>query len=648
MKTRRKLYRKLIVLMCTLLIAAGNCSAAKAKAPAADPIGEIIAGMSLPEKVGQLVIADFRNWNDHPEDEASEAVPVTELREELRDMIRRDTFGGIILFAENCSENEPMMKLINQMQEANLDSDAAHKVPLLIAIDQEGGSVVRLGQGTNWIGNMALAATGDPENAREVGNRIGEELSALGVNTDFAPVVDVNSNPSNPVIGVRSFSDDPDTVAAFGTHFLQGLQDAGTISSLKHFPGHGDVAVDSHTGFPMLDKSCEELKECELIPFQAAIDSGADMVMTAHIQYPQIETGTYTSVTTGEEVYLPATLSHRILTEILREDMGFDGVIVSDALNMAAIADNFDPKDIPAMALEAGIDMFLMPVPVGDAASLQKMDDFLEGICAQVEEGSIAESRIDESVRRILIMKENHGLLDADTAELVKTEEQIQAACELVGSQESHNEEWNLMQKAVTLLKAEEGLLPLHPAAGSRVLVLCSSASRTNAIEYARQRLVEEGILPEDVAFDVMVYGADTREECLKAVDAADAVIAVSVVFSQAELDPRTESGAASTVLDEVIQAVHKQDKKLILVSAQLPYDTARYTDADAVIVNYGSRPMNELPQGKQVFSVNLPAAICGIFGEYEFTGKLPLDIPAMDEEYTFGEDILYPRESLS
>ena len=182
MKTRGKLYRKLIVLMGTLLVAAGNCAAAKAEAPAADPIGEIIAGMSLQEKVGQLVIADFRSWNDHPEDEASEPVPVTELREEIRDMIRRDYFGGIILFAENCGENEQMMKLINEMQGANLDSGAAHKIPLLTAIDQEGGTVVRLGQGTNWIGNMALAATGDPENAREAGNRIGRELSALGVN----------------------------------------------------------------------------------------------------------------------------------------------------------------------------------------------------------------------------------------------------------------------------------------------------------------------------------------------------------------------------------------------------------------------------------------------------------------------------------
>jgi hypothetical protein len=153
---------------------------------------------------------------------------------------------------------------------------------------------------------------------------LGGEIAALGINTDFAPVMDVNSNPRNPIIGTRSFSDDPQTVSTYGVSFVEGLKETGTITALKHFPGHGDVATDSHTGFPVQEKTYDELKECELVPFQAAIDAGADMVMTAHIQYPSVDSRTYTSTSTGEEVYYPATLSDRILKDILREDMGFE------------------------------------------------------------------------------------------------------------------------------------------------------------------------------------------------------------------------------------------------------------------------------------------------------------------------------------
>ena len=184
---------------------------------------------------------------------------------------------------------------------------------------------------------MALAATGNPEYARTMASIYGRELGLVGVNTDFAPVMDINNNPNNPVIGVRSFGDSPETVAEYGIPFMEGLHDQGTIVTLKHFPGHGNTDTDSHTGFPCIESTYEELKDFELVPFQAAFEAGADMIMTAHIQYPKIETDTYTSISTGEEVYLPATMSHTILTDILRGDMGFDGLVVTDALDMAAI-----------------------------------------------------------------------------------------------------------------------------------------------------------------------------------------------------------------------------------------------------------------------------------------------------------------------
>lgn len=632
------------ILGAALMISAVPVPASAGDA-AQDRVQTIIDGMTLQEKAGQMIIADFRNWNEDPQNEESEAVPVTVLPEEVEEAIRRDHFGGVILFAENCTENESVIRLVRQMQTANLEGECAFPVPLLVSIDQEGGAVARLGQGCIWPGNMALTATGDPENAKLAARTLGGELASLGINTDFAPVMDVNNNPANPIIGTRSFSDDPQIVSAYGAAFLDGLKEAGMITALKHFPGHGDVATDSHTGFPVQEKTYEELKECELVPFQAAIDAGADMVMTAHIQYPSVDSRTYTSTSTGEEVYYPATLSDKILEDILRKDMGFEGVIVSDALNMAAIADNFKREDVTLMALEGGIDMFLMPVPVTDVETLKEMEDFIAEICALVENGTIPEERLDTSVRRILEMKEKHGILDLNVSEQEMTDEEILAAAETVGSPENHEVEWQLTQKAVTLVKNDNDLLPIKAEPGEHILVLYTAGSRIAAAEYARLRLVEEGLIPEDVAFDALVCSAETAEDCVKAVDEADVVIIVSSMFGQADLDPATEDGAASAVLDDVIGTSHEQQKPVVLISSYLPYDAARFTDADAILISFGSRPMRELPGEKDSVSPNIPCAVYGIFGEYEFTGKLPIDIPEMDEAYQFTDKILYAKE---
>ncbi len=625
--------------LCLAPAAGGTAAFAEEGGMEERTIEQIISEMTVREKIGQMMMVDFRTWNEDPGNEDSPAEPVTELREEISDAIARDRFGGVILFLENCAENEQTRKLTEGMQEANRNTDSSCVIPLMIAIDQEGGRVFRLAQGTRWPGNMALAATGDPLNAKETASRIGGELSALGIHVDFAPVLDVNNNPENPVIGVRSFSDDPEIVKEYGLQYMSGLQENGIITSLKHFPGHGDVATDSHTGFPVLEKTYDELKECELIPFQAAIDAGADMVMTAHIQYPQIEKETAVSTSTGEEVYLPATLSRTILTDILRGDMGFDGVIVSDALNMSAIKDNFDRKDAFVRAIDAGIDLFLMPVPVTDADTLKELEDMMDYLCEKVEDGTIAESRLDESVDRLLTLKDAYGILEYTDQETEKTE-----AAE-PGNDDNHALEWELMQKAAVLLKNDNDTLPLKAEAGEKVLFLYTAESRLMSSEFARLRLVDEGLIPEDVSFDTLLISPDNREECVSAAKEADHVIIVSTAFSLGDLNPETDGGAASGVIDDVISALHDADRPAVLISSYLPYDAARYSDADAIVVSLGSSEMKELPQNGISYSVNIPAAICGIFGEFEFTGKLPVNIPAMNDTYGFTDKILYKRQ---
>ncbi len=595
-----------------------------------------LARMSLREKVGQMIMPAFRTWED-----ANGRQNVTALPDEVRAAISRDRFGGVILFAENCGDNAALSRLTAELQEANADTESALAIPLLLAIDQEGGSVARLGHGTRLVGNMSLGATGDPENAAEAAGLIASELASFGINTDFAPVMDVNSNPANPVIGVRSFSDDPETAARFGAAVVERFGGWGVVSSLKHFPGHGDTATDSHTGLPMVEKTLDELRENELIPFKAGIEAGADMIMTAHIQYPAIETQTYTSISTGEQVYVPATLSKTILTDLLRGEMGFTGVVVSDALEMAAIREHFAPRDVWRMAVEAGVDLFLMPVTVTDSETLSQLERMIDTIVAMVESGEISEARIDESVGRILALKERNDLLSPLYP--LPQEEWFYAN---VGSDENHEMEWELMQKAVTLLKNENGAVPIQVEAGERVALFYTGDSRIATAEFARQRLVAEGLIPADAVFETVDVSAEGKDACAAAARAADHVIVVSTLFGIGELDPATESGADSAVIDAVIAAAHESGKPAVLISGHLPYDAARYPQADAILLNYGSAAMRTLPEAGAAYPPNIPAALCAVFAEYEPQGRLPVDLPALDDAYHLTDTVLYPRGS--
>lgn len=655
--------RFLSMLMCgALAIGAAPLAAKEAKASSEsetqadrdEDIEAILEGMTLKEKVEQMMLVSYRTWEEVPEgdntaksatvENAEEENPksnVTELNEELRSTFQNRHFGGTLLFSENYRDAEQTLRLVADIQNANQEGGG---LPLFVATDQEGGSVARIVYGTIGTGNMALAATGDPQNAKKISSIYGEELGLLGVNTDFAPVMDINNNPNNPVIGVRSFSDSPEKTAEFGLAYLDGLHETETIATLKHFPGHGNTDTDSHTGFPMIQSSYEELKEFELVPFQQAIDAGADMIMTAHIQYPQIESGTYTSFSSGEEVYLPATMSKTILTDILRDDMGFEGVIVSDSLEMAAISDNFKPEDILTLTIDAGVNLLIMS-PVYDMGSYQNLEDMVDLAISLAEEGKIDGERIDDSVRRILKLKKRYGLLDQ--TDFSVTEEQVSAAVEGIGSSAHREAEMDIAKKALTLVK-NEGAFPLSLEAKDHTLILFadSCASRVANGDLAKQILSEEGSLPEDSEITVMVNTAENEEECVQAANEADYVILVHRTYMAANLDPNTEDGFSSGVFDRIIEERHKAGKTSILISCQLPYDAARFQDADAILLTYNSATMREIPPESGEGSGYVPNLLAGLlacFGDGKITGKLPVMIPALDENYLITDEILYP-----
>lgn len=327
--------------------------------------------MTLQEKIGQRLMTGF---------------PGAEMTEEFIQAVKEHKIGNVILFRENVRDCVQLKQLCREIQDL-VRRETGHSA--FIAIDQEGGIVTRLQEdGVNVPGAMALGATGDPENAYRAGKLIGRELRALGPNFNFAPTVDVNSNKNNPVIGVRSYGDDPHFVGRFAEQAVRGLLDGGVMCTAKHFPGHGDTDLDSHLALPCVDKPMEALEQVELVPFKAAIDAGVTAVMTAHILFPQLEPDN-----------IPATMSRRIMQGILREKLGFEGIIVSDCMEMAAIRSHYGVASGTLAAFKAGVDL------VEITHHPQWCAEAAVRLLEAAEEGELDMAEMDESVQRILDFK---------------------------------------------------------------------------------------------------------------------------------------------------------------------------------------------------------------------------------------------------
>ncbi|MCD7847044.1 MAG: glycoside hydrolase family 3 protein [Oscillospiraceae bacterium] len=342
---------------------------------------EILSGMSLREQVYQLFIV-------RPEQITGSSEKITETGSDFEEGLETYPVGGIAMFAENIIDREQTVEMISDMQSYS-------SLGLFITVDEEGGTVARIGNnsemGTTKFPSMkTIGNTSDTDEAYNVGYTIGTEIMELGFNLDFAPVADVDSNPGNTVIGNRAFSTDADIAAEMVAAAVEGFNDSGILCTLKHFPGHGDTGTDSHLGYTELDKSLDELWETEFIPFSSGIEAGADLVMVGHISVPQV---------TGDDT--PASLSATMIN-ILRNDLGFSGLIITDSMQMEAITDRYTSAEAAVMAIEAGVDIILMPENLEEAAN---------GIIEAVENGEISEERIAESVLRILEVKIEAGIL---------------------------------------------------------------------------------------------------------------------------------------------------------------------------------------------------------------------------------------------
>lgn len=341
-----------------------------------DEVKELIESMSINEKIGQLMIVGFNG---------------TSVDENLNDLVKNSYIGGVILFKDNVESLDGVTELINNIKLLNIEN----KIPLFISVDEEGGVVSRTpNEFLKLPSSLSIGAYNNENMSYKVGEIIAQELKLMGYNMDYAPVLDVLSNPNNTVIGSRAFGRDVDTVSNLGVSVMKGISENNVISVVKHFPGHGDTSVDSHYGLPLVEKSLEELKELEFIPFQWAINNGADVIMVSHILLQSIDSEN------------PATMSKKIISNILRNEMNFDGVVISDDMTMAAIMDNYDIGEASVKAINAGVDIIL--VCHGYDNEMQVLNSISEA----VNSGEITEERLNESVYRILSLKNKYNLSD--------------------------------------------------------------------------------------------------------------------------------------------------------------------------------------------------------------------------------------------
>lgn len=557
---------------------------------------DMLRTMSLEQKVGQLFVTYAYGTSAATTDPADVAANQAAYGvDNAAALVQRYQLGGIVYFgwSRNLQDPAQIAALSNGLQRAAAGTTT--RIPLLVGADQEHGYVTRIGApATQFPGNMALGA--DPDgvaDARTAAGIAGRELRAMGVNQNYAPVADVNTDPANPVIGVRSFSSDPDLAARLTGAAVAGYRQSDVVATAKHFPGHGDTDVDSHTGIPVIDRSRDEWRRLDLPPFQAAISAGVDSVMTAHIVVPALDPS-------GD----PATLSAPIVTGILREQLGYDGVVVTDSLAMAGVRQKYGDDRVPVLALLAGVDQLLMP---------PDLDLAYRSVLGAVRGGELSEQRIDASVLRILRLKHARGLIDDPYVD----ESAVGAQ---VGTSEHRAAAREITDRTITLVKNDHGLLPLAPAPGRRVLVTGWGVTTTATLATALGRrgftadAVATGINPSQGQIDAAVEAARGHD--------------VTVLT--------TNTVRANPAQRRLVQALLAAGTPLVVVGAFEPYDIAHVPSVPAYLTGYGYT------------APTLESLTRVLVGEVSPVGRLPVLIPAAGAPdstlYPLGHGLTYQK----
>ncbi|MEU8535158.1 glycoside hydrolase family 3 protein [Streptomyces parvulus] len=589
----RSLSRRTVLVSATAVAAGAAGVSAVTAAPAAahqrdHRLKKIIARMSVEAKIGQLFVPYFYGASATSPSQVDQDRNLKELGvRTVAELIAKYQVGGVIYFSgwtNNLHDPHQIADLSNGVQRASLALPVP--VPSLISIDQEHGVNVRIGSGATQLpGAMALGAGRSLSDARTAGWISGTELAALGIHQNFAPVADVNVNPANPIINVRSFGADAREVGRMVGAQVTGYQQAGVVACAKHFPGHGDTGEDSHTGLPVITHTREEWERIDAPPFRAAIAAGVDSIMTAHLQVPALDPSNE-----------PATLSPTILQDVLRGELGFDGVIVTDALNMQGVRTKYGDDRVPVLALKAGADQLLFPPSI---------DVAYNGVLAAVRTGEITEDRLDASVLRILRVKEKAGLLSGSPFVSRRDVDRV------VGSRRHRLTAARIAERTTTLLVNEDGALPLRRGRGKLLVVGASPAFPTDDTRTTVPELAK--------AFDELGYRT-THLATGRTPDAAKIDEAVAAARGRDAVVVTTDNVGATSTQRTLVSRLLATGVPVVHLAVRNPYDIAHLGDVPASLASYCWT------------EVELRAAARVIAGRVGPRGRLPVPVQRADD----------------
>lgn len=567
-----------------LFLSLFSCSARQAEPLAStrtDAVESILAGMTTREKIAQMM--HVWAYGEYQADDSDRFRRVERL-------VRDEKIGGFIFSRGNIYDQAI---LTNKLQ-------AMSAIPLWISQDMEFGAAMRINGTTRFTPAMGVAATGDPRMAYNKGWVTAMEAKAIGVHQVFAPVLDVNNNPANPVINVRSFGADPRIVTEFGLAFIRGIRDAGLVPTVKHFPGHGDTAVDSHIGLPVITHDWARLDSVELVPFRAAIRDGIESVMSAHIAFPLL----------GSDATRPGTLDRNILTGILRDSLGFTGLTTTDALEMEAVSTTYSPGEALVMAINAGADMLLIPPDVTSG---------LDAAVAAVERGEVSIADIDASVRKILRWKHRLGLFERKPID-------VEALSATVNTRAYQRMADAVSQASITVLRNEGGILPIRTERFKRIHGIAMADDRTGTTGSGLATRLRD--VHPDVRFSFYDQRStdDDIDRMVQRAGEADLIVIGSFVFVQ------TSSGKIGLTdkQAEVLRRLERTGKPVVLVSFGNPYIANDLPEAEVQMLAWAATQ----PQ--------INAAVNALFGSAPVTGRMPVPIPG--GTYGIGAGLALPK----
>lgn len=491
--------------------------------------------LTLEEKIGQMIMAGF---------------PSRYYDKAVNELIEEFKIGNVILFANNIASKEKLAALTAELQNNFIKNT---KVPGFIAIDQEGGMVTRIYKDAAFFpGNMSFAAANVKGSTLIEGKIEGEELRALGINMNLAPVMDVNCNPDNPVIGARSYSDKPEKAAELGTDLIRGLKESGVIAVCKHFPGHGDTNMDSHTSLPAVNHSIDRLQKVELFPFKKAIEKGLDGILSAHVIFSAFE-----------KEKIPATLSYKVLTELLKNKMGFRGLIITDCMEMKAISEHYGSEKAAVMAIKAGADIICI------SHSREVVISCVQEIKEAVLVGRLVESRINDAVTKILEIKNKYKLFDNAYPDLPKVQN-------FVGCKENKEFAKEISDKSITLIKDDNKLLPIT----GKVVAISTKAAVLTGADYE---------IKTNIPFCERVklrFGGEAFVIPLKPDEAMIEKIVLSCKNAE-KVIIGTYNAAVYKAQLELINRINQVNKNIIIVALRNPYDFTKMNNISTYLNCY-------------------------------------------------------------